>query len=148
MGLILDSTVFIHAERQGETVRQMLSRISNTEFVPFQGKTYRLADEEIGVSVISLMELAHGIVRADTPQRLEQRARFLSELKEGVPIYPITEIIALNAGHIDGDLASKGMRIALSDLLIGVTALDLGWAVGTANERHFKMIPDLKVFVL
>jgi predicted nucleic acid-binding protein len=38
-----------------------------------------------------------------------------------------------------------GTRIALSDLLIGSTALELGYAVVTHNLRHFQMIPNLVV---
>ncbi len=33
------------------------------------------------------------------------------------------------------------MRSALEDLLIGVTALELGYAEATANTRHFQLIP-------
>jgi predicted nucleic acid-binding protein len=35
--------------------------------------------------------------------------------------------------------------VYLSDLLIGVTALELGYSVATRNLRHFKMIPGLSV---
>jgi len=38
--------------------------------------------------------------------------------------------------------------IATADLLIGVTALHYGYAVGTRNVRHFKMIPGLQVITL
>jgi predicted nucleic acid-binding protein len=33
----------------------------------------------------------------------------------------------------------------LSDLLIGTSAMELGYAVGTANVRHFRLIPGLIV---
>src|SRR5438105_15034835 len=33
----------------------------------------------------------------------------------------------------------------LSDLLIGVSALELGYGVGTANVRHFQLIPGLNI---
>jgi len=35
--------------------------------------------------------------------------------------------------------------MALGDLLIGTTALELGYTVVTHNVRHFQMIPDLVV---
>jgi len=35
--------------------------------------------------------------------------------------------------------------IALPDLLIGVTALDLGYSVATLKPRHFQLIPGLSV---
>jgi len=53
--------------------------------------------------------------------------------------------VALRAGQIDGLLQAQGIRVAISDLLIGATALELGYAVGTHNVRHFRMIPDLRV---
>jgi predicted nucleic acid-binding protein len=79
----------------------------------------------IVVSVVTVLELAHGITRADTTERRERR-RFLDDLLTGVPIQPITVPIALRAGQIDGQSQAKGVRIPLSDLLIGASALELG----------------------
>ncbi len=56
--------------------------------------------------------------------------------------------VALRAGRIDGYSQARGERIALADLLIGATALDLGYAVATHNVRHFRKIPDLMVIPL
>ena len=63
----------------------------------------------------------------------------------GVPLHPITSAIALRAGLIDGQTQAVGTRIPLADLFIGVTALELGFSVATANVRHFRMIPGLTV---
>ena len=134
MGLILDSSMLISAERQGQNARQMLTTIS--EFTD---------DTDIALSVITLLELAHGAARADTPARKSSREQFIQELFTGVPIHPITFAIALRAGQIDGESQARGARLPLSDLLIGVTALELGYAVMTANVRHFQMIPGLNV---
>jgi hypothetical protein len=49
-----------------------------------------------------VLELAHGISRADTAERRDRRQRFLDELLTGVPIQPVTVRIALRAGQIDG----------------------------------------------
>jgi predicted nucleic acid-binding protein len=65
-----------------------------------------------------------------------------------LPIHPVTMAVALRAGRIDGQSQAKGIRIPLSDLLIGVTALELGYGVGTHNIRHFQLIPDLNVIPL
>jgi len=46
---------------------------------------------------------------------------------------------------IDAELQARGIRIASQDLLVGVSALDVGYAVVTHNVRHFKMIPNLDV---
>jgi predicted nucleic acid-binding protein len=102
----------------------------------------------VALSVITVLELAHGIARADLPERRARRQRFLDELLAGVPVQPITVPIALLAGQLDGQAQARGLRIPLSDLLIGVSALELGYAVATANVRHFQMIPNLKVVQL
>ena len=62
MGLILDSSVLITAERQGQNARQMLAAISS-----------QVGNTEIALSVVILIELAHGAARADTPQRKAKR---------------------------------------------------------------------------
>jgi hypothetical protein len=58
MGLILDSSVLIKAERQGQNAQQLLTAIS--------------AQREIATSPspwVTLIDLAHGAARADTAQR-------------------------------------------------------------------------------
>ena len=58
---------------------------------------------------------------------------------------PVTVPIALRAGQIDRQTQAAVTRIALADLLIGVTALELDHAVATGNPRHFLLIPNLTV---
>ena len=69
----------------------------------------------------------------------------MQELITAVPIYPVTTTIALRVGQMDGASQAKGICLPLADLLIGVTALELGYAVATGNLRHFKQIPGLTV---
>ncbi len=126
MGLILDSSVLIAAERAGKTDRQTLIDIAE-----------RVAGEDVAVSVVTLMEIAHGVARANTPERRTTRQPFLDELLSALPAHAVTVSVALRAGEIDGATTAGGVRIALSDLLIGVTALELGFRVATANLRHF-----------
>lgn len=134
MGLILDSSVLIAAERKGNNANQSISAIAS-----------QFPHEEIALSVITLLELAHGAARALTPERTSMRQQFIRELSTAVPIYPVTTHIAMKTGQIDGENAARGVRIALADLLIGVTALELGYRVATGNIRHFQMIPGLDV---
>jgi predicted nucleic acid-binding protein len=134
MGLILDSSVLIKAERQGQNARRMLSAIARTA-----GET------EIALSVVTLIELAHGAARADTAERKTKRQQFIQELLTALPIHPVTVAIALRVGQIDGENQAKGVRLPLADLLIGVTALELDYGVATANLRHFQKIPGLSV---
>jgi predicted nucleic acid-binding protein len=75
--------------------------------------------------VVTVLELAHGITRADTTERRERRQHSLDELLTGVPIQPVTIQIALRAGQIDSQSQARGIRIPLSDQLIRVSALEL-----------------------
>ncbi len=132
--MILDSSVLIAAERKGNNAWHTLQDIAK-----------RAAGEDVALSVVTLIELAHGAARADTPQRKTMRHQFVEELTSALPVHLITVPVALRAGQIDGESAARGVRIALSDLLIGVTALELGYRVATANLRHFQAIPGLSV---
>lgn len=134
MGLILDSSVAITAERLGQSAYAMIEAIGHGR-----------ANQEIALSAITVLELVHGVTRADTAQRRANRQQFLDDLLSGLPVHPVTVPIALRAGQIDGILQAQGNRIALADLLIGATALELGYEVATHNVRHFGRIPGLIV---
>ena len=60
-------------------------------------------------------------------------------------VYPVTLEIARLAGKIEGEQAARGISIAFEDLLIGTTALYLGYAVATLDVQHFRLIPGLAV---
>jgi len=137
MGLILDSSVLIAAERQGKNARNVLTAIAAD-----------IGETEVGISAVTLIELAHGAARADTPQRRTKREQFVEELLTAVPVYAVDVPIALRAGQLDGHNQARGVRVPLPDLLIGVTALELGYSVGTANLRHFQQVPGLSVVQL
>lgn len=132
MGLILDSSVVIAAERQGYNARQTLAEISR-----------RAPGEDLALSAVTLTELAHGAARANTQFRKAMRLQLINELIQTLPVHPVSIPIALRAGQIDGENTAKGIRVALADLYIGITALELGYKVATANVRHFQMIPGL-----
>jgi tRNA(fMet)-specific endonuclease VapC len=134
MGLILDSSVLVASERKGKNARQILTVIAR-----------KIGETDVGISVVTLIELAHGAARADTPERKEKRQKFIQELLTAMPIHPVTAPLALRAGQLDGESQARGTRIPLPDLLIGVTALGLGYSVATTNLRHFQQVPGLSV---
>jgi predicted nucleic acid-binding protein len=70
---------------------------------------------------------------------------FIDRLCSDVPVHPVTLETARVVGRIEGQQAARGVVIAFEDLLIGVTALQLGCDVGTLNVRHFRLIPGLSV---
>lgn len=134
MGLILDSSLLIASERRGQRVWDILERVQ-----AIQGET------ENAVSAVTVVELTHGIYRAKSETDAKRRRAFVEELCHAVPVEPVTLEIVQLAGRIEGEQAAKGIAIALPDLLIGVTALHLGYSVATLNLRDFRKIPGLSV---
>jgi predicted nucleic acid-binding protein len=134
LGVILDSSVVIEAERRHLNVAQFLKQI-----------VQRIGETEAALCAITVAELAHGIYRADTPERRERRRAFLDELKAAVPVYPITDGTAELVGRIGAESAAAGVTIPFDDLLIGASALERGYAVATRNRRHFQKIPGLNL---
>jgi predicted nucleic acid-binding protein len=137
MGLILDSSILIAGERRGETVRQMMQRIVRAG-----------GDAECALSAISLIELTHGIYRAKTDADRSRRIAFADELARDMIVHPVSLAIAQVAGRIEGEQAARGVSIAVEDLIIGATALHLGFDVATLNVRDFKRIPGLNVVTI
>src|ERR1035441_7327842 len=83
-----------------------------------------LGEREAALCVITVVELAHGIYRADAPERRERRRVFLDELKAAVTVFPITETTAELVGGIGAESAARGVTIPFDDLLIGACALE------------------------
>ena len=137
MGLILDSSVAIAAERRGDTVQAFLQRIIDAA-----------GDQEAALSPVGVVELVHGVHRADNAERRARREAFVEELLSSVAIYPLTTDIARLAGKLDAEQQSRGIVVPFADLLIAATALSLGYSVLTVNTRHFSHIPRLPIIQL
>ncbi|HEY4816190.1 MAG TPA: PIN domain-containing protein [Candidatus Acidoferrum sp.] len=137
MGLILDSSFLIAGERGGQSVREILKRLQAA-----------LGETESGISAVTVVELAHGIYRSKSTADRERRHAFTEELCRDVTIYPLTLEIAKLAGKIEGEQAARGVSVSFEDLLIGSTALFLGYSVATLNARHFRLIPGLPLVQL
>jgi len=137
LGVILDSSVVIEAERQHLNVAQFLKQILE-----------KIGEMEAALCAITVAELVHGVYRADTPERRERRRVFLDELKAAVPVYPITDSTAELVGKIGAESSARGVIIPFDDLLIGACALERGYAVATRNFRHFEKIRDLSLISL
>jgi predicted nucleic acid-binding protein len=134
LGLILDSSVIIAAERKRQTVEDLLTSIEQA-----------FGEVEIAISAVTLAELVHGVARANIPEIRIARRAFIDELKKHVPVHPVTDSTAEIAGQISGEQAAKGITLPADDLLIGASAIEQGYAVATLNVRHFQKIPGLQV---
>jgi predicted nucleic acid-binding protein len=101
-------------------------------------------DVDCALSVVTIVELTHGIYRAKNDADRERRRAFSEELRRDMVVHPVTVEIAELAGRIEGEQAAH-RTIAFGDLLIGATALHLGYAVVTLNVGDFQKIPSLSV---
>ena len=137
MGVVLDSSVLIAGERRGESVRQILTRVQAAQ-----------GEVDSALSVVTIVELTHGIYRAKNEADRERRRAFSEELRRDMVVHPVNVEIAELAGRIEGEQAAHGVNITFEDLLIGATALHIGYDVVTLNVRHFQVIPGLSVVQL
>jgi predicted nucleic acid-binding protein len=134
MGLVLDSGVLIAAEREARPVSSLLETLEQEH-----GET------EIVLSSITVIELEHGLHRAQTAEQARTRREYLDTVFAAIPVEPFTRAMAQLAAKIDAEARRSGQTIPFADLLIGATALHFGYAVGTRNLRHFQMIPNLAI---
>ena len=133
MGVVLDTSVLIEAERQ---------RFEIDKF------TENREDEIFGLSVITVAELLHGVHRADSTKRRLKRSAYVEKVIELFPVYVFEISIARIYSDLWYDLSRKGIQIGAHDLIIGATALSLGFSVATYNTRHFDRIEGLKIEIL
>lgn len=137
MGLVLDSGVLIAAERDAKPVSELLAALEQEH-----GET------EIVLSSITVIEPEHGLHRAQTAEQARKRREYLDTVFAAIPVEPFTRGMAQLAAKIDAEARRAGRTIPFPDLLIGVTALHFGYAIGTRNLRHFQMLPNLAVIQL
>jgi len=137
MGLLIDSTILVRAERRRQTPTELVE-----ELVSHWG------DTELALSVMSAGELFHGCWRADTPARRARREEFVNAVLAAIPAVPVTLELMRVFAQVDAQLSSAGARIPTSDLLIAATALCRGDQVVTGDPRHFDRVPGLTVLRL
>ena len=133
MGVIFDTSFLIEAERRESEISEFSK---NRE------------DEPFGISVITVAELLHGVHRADSMQRRLKRSAYVEKIIELFPIYNFETSAARIYAELWSDLSQKGIQIGAHDLMIGSTALSLGFSVATHHLRHFERIEGLKIETL
>src|SRR5258708_23925553 len=112
MGLILDSSAVITAERRGDTVEKLIEQV-----VAIYG------DQDAALSSVGLTELIHGIYRAQTPERRLRRQSFIEELLRDLTVYPYTKGTPMLAGKIGREQQAQGGTIPFANLLLRATTL-------------------------
>ena len=137
LGVVLDSSVVITAERKSLSVPQLVEAIQTA-----------YGEIELSLSPVTVAELVHGIYRARTPKVSQRRREYIEELVKLVPLHPVTLQTGYLVGQIEGQEAAKGNVLPFNDLLIAAAAIEQGYAVLTENLRHFEKVPGVRVLRL
>ncbi len=109
---------------------------------------HEYGETEIVISSITVIELEHGLHRAQTEEQARKRREYLDTVFTAIPVEPFTREIASLAAKSDVEARRLGRSIPFADLLIGATALYFRYSVGTRNLRHFQMVPNLAIIQL
>lgn len=130
MAVLIDTSVFIAAERRGFSAEQAISYIRG---------------EEALLSSITASELLFGVHRADTVARRSRREALIEAILDTVPILPVDLHVARVHARLSAQLASLGQPVGAHDLLIAATAMAHNAVVLTVNLRDFQRLPGLAV---
>jgi tRNA(fMet)-specific endonuclease VapC len=104
----------------------------------------RTPPEHQFTSSITLGELVYGAHRLS-----EHTATLLQRIEDtlmpNLPVLPFDAAAARRYGPLRAELERRGSLIGDADMRIAAIALSRGLAVITANERHFRRVPELGV---
>jgi predicted nucleic acid-binding protein len=102
-----------------------------------------LAQDGVGISLITFGEIYEGIYYGRDPKRAEAVFR---EFLRGVDVVPLNRRILQRFARIRGALRRHGQLIGDPDILIGATALYHDLDLVTRNTRDFARIPGLRFY--
>ncbi|MGK2963739.1 MAG: type II toxin-antitoxin system VapC family toxin [Gemmatimonadaceae bacterium] len=128
MGVILDTSVLIAAERQS---------------IRFDALLEKLGDEPIAISAVTASELLHGCYRASDAGIRTRRSAFVDALLDLLPVLPFGLPEARRHAALWSELVRAGGSVGPHDLIIGATAIARGYSLATLNRREFGRIPGL-----
>lgn len=131
MGLIVDTGIFIRAEREAH--RDPVANFSS--------------GEELGICSITLSELLEGVHYAKSELQAERRRAFVTRIRSVFPVIPFDETIAEIHAGLRARQRLSGKTIGAHDLIIAATAVSLGWDVLTFNATEFRQVEGLQVRV-
>ncbi len=129
MGLIVDTGVFIRAERRASA----------------QGEPPWDAYGEVFISAITVSELLVGVHRADTAGRRARRLAFVEAVLDSCSVLDFTVEVARVHAELMAALLAEGRMIGAHDLIIAATGVAHGCAVLTTNVAGFERVPGLTV---
>ncbi len=103
-----------------------------------------MGNEDRAISVITVSELLHGVLRSHDAQR-SRRSAFVEHVLATMRGIEITEQVARVHADVWAQLAGRREVLGPHDLWIAATALAHGMGVVTANAREFTRVPGLRV---
>ncbi len=104
---------------------------------------HKIIEDGLGMSIISLAELLHGVYRSNNPRKAQEKVDALFTL--GVKVDNLNNQIVDEYAKFKVSLEKAGQKLDEFDLLIGVTALVNNLILVTRNIKHFKRIKGLKL---
>jgi predicted nucleic acid-binding protein len=103
----------------------------------------QLSPSGVAVSLVTIGELYEDAFSSVNPEaNLDVYRGFLAPFRK----VTLTESIVTRFAEIRSLLRRRGEIIADFDLLIAATALDLDLTLLSSNLRHFRRVPDLRVY--
>jgi len=131
MGLMLDTSVLVAAERETFDLDALIADVSRYE--------------EISVATMAASELLHGWHRAPSGRRKRQRKRFIEWVFRNLPILDFDLQAARKHAELWAELQSRGQMIGAHDLIIAATCLSAGHRLATLNLRDFRRVPGMQL---
>ncbi len=107
-----------------------------------QNRLKQTPPANIGVSVITVMELRYGLLI--NPQRAQKVEPAIASFLASVTILPFNTAEAEQAAQVRAVLKTQGQPIGAYDVLIAATALQYNLLMVTANQREFDRVPELQ----
>ncbi len=129
MGVLIDASILIEAER-GRL--DLAARVSGIE------------DEEFFVSVVTASELLHGVHRAVDAAVRARRGSFVNAVLDRFPILSIDLSVARAHSSLWSDLSASGSLIGPNDLWLAASCIAHDLRLVTANTREFGRVPGLR----
>ena len=130
MGLILDSSVLIAAER---------GQFDMESFIEAEA-----AMDDVFISAVTASELLVGVYRA-SPKNRSRRQAFVDRVLGETPTLPFDQMSARSHAMLWVALEQKGQRIGAHDMLIAATAVRFNHRIATLNEAEFGRVDGLKL---
>lgn len=129
MGVLIDSSVLIAAERNDLDLEAILARSG---------------DEALSVAAITVAEVLYGVHRLGGLRRLHAQ-QFADRWLAVLPVVAFDLETAAVHATLAVDLGRQGLPMGAHDLIIAATAVRLGYSVATRDRRGFARIEGLDV---